>query len=226
MTGDLRCGRRWRRPGLSSQLQDRCRYCHNTRLQDRPVLQAASSHRLTEEEKPQGELGWWPHWSRLWKKSPLKCLELGPAELACELTDVAKIELTKNIPQNFLNGSREWASANYQIPLSCTRTSKLTVSKLQWQNVNTKKGVALRLPLYNWPCTLPAFLRLAIYSQKYIFKIKIAKIMRFMGISIARIRLKFKKKSLGFLYIVQLGLAKNIEGCFKILLSYLACSQM
>jgi hypothetical protein len=100
------------------------------------------------------------------------------------------------------------------------------VSKLQWQNVNTKKGVALRLPLYNWPCTLPAFLRLAIYSQKYIFKIKIAKIMRFMGISIARIRLKFKKKSLGFLYIVQLGLAKNIEGCFKILLSYLACSQM
>jgi hypothetical protein len=50
--------------------------------------------------------------------------------------------------------------------------------------------------------------------------------MRFLRISIARIRLKFKKTSLGFQYIIQLGLAKNIEGCFKILLSYLACSQM
>jgi len=50
--------------------------------------------------------------------------------------------------------------------------------------------------------------------------------MRLLRISIAIIRLKFKKKSLGSQYMVQLGLAKNIEGCFKFLLSYLACSQM
>jgi hypothetical protein len=36
-----------------------------------------------------------------------------------------------------------------------------------------------------------------------------------MRISIARIRLKFKKKSLVFQYIVQFGLAKNIEGVLK-----------
>jgi len=57
------------------------------------------------------------------------------------------------------------------------------------------------------------------------FVIKSAKIMCFLRFSIARIWPKFKKICQISIYGLS-KVAQNIEGCLKILLAYLACSQI
>jgi hypothetical protein len=69
------------------------------------------------------------------------------------------------------------------------------------------------------------FIWLAIYSQKAILKIHSSKIKWFLLFSRTRIWPKFNKNHPGF-YTWFKYIAKNIEGCWKILLSCLACSQI
>ncbi len=70
------------------------------------------------------------------------------------------------------------------------------------------------------------FVLLALFSPKVILKNKSAKVKCFSRISIVRIWRKFKKNCQIFLFTWFKWVARNIERCFTILLSHLACSQI
>ncbi len=70
------------------------------------------------------------------------------------------------------------------------------------------------------------FVLLALFSPEVILKNKSAKVKCFSRISIVRIWGKFKKNCRIFLFTWFKWVARNVERCFTILLSHLACSQI
>ncbi len=80
--------------------------------------------------------------------------------------------------------------------------------------------------MLNWLVWSTLLFLLALFSPEVILKNKSAKVKCFSRISIVRIWPKFKKNCQIFLFTWFKWVARNMERCFTILLSHLACSQI